>query len=87
MIDQMKTKYIVSTFLLAVLLVVSPRQLSSAEQTNFVFFLVDDLGYGDFSFFNKGISETPFLDQFIQESTCLSQHYTSSPVCNPSPGA
>jgi arylsulfatase A len=51
---------------------------------NIIHILVDDLGYGDFSFFNKGISETPFLDQFIQESTCLSQHYTSSPVCNPS---
>ena len=51
---------------------------------NIIHILVDDLGYGDFSFFNKGISETPFLDQFIQESTCLDQHYTSSPVCNPS---
>ncbi len=51
---------------------------------NIIHILVDDLGYGDFSFFNKGISETPFLDQFIQESTSLSQHYTSSPVCNPS---
>lgn len=51
---------------------------------NIIHILVDDLGYGDFSFFNKGLSETPFLDQFLQESLCLSQHYTSSPVCNPS---
>lgn len=51
---------------------------------NIIHILVDDLGYGDFSFFNQGISETPFLDHFIQESACLSQHYTSSPVCNPS---
>ncbi|WPJ96195.1 sulfatase-like hydrolase/transferase [Coraliomargarita algicola] len=51
---------------------------------NIIHILVDDLGYGDFSFFNKGLSETPFLDQFLQESLCLTQHYTSSPVCNPS---
>ncbi|MEN8662781.1 MAG: sulfatase-like hydrolase/transferase [Lentimonas sp.] len=51
---------------------------------NIIHILVDDLGYGDFSFFNKGLSETPFLDQFLQEGLCLSQHYTSSPVCNPS---
>ncbi|MDQ8206730.1 sulfatase-like hydrolase/transferase [Coraliomargarita sp. SDUM461003] len=51
---------------------------------NIIHILVDDLGYGDFGCFNNGLSETPFLDQFIQESTCLSQHYTSSPVCNPS---
>ena len=57
---------------------------SKASHPNIIHILVDDLGYGDFSLFNHGLSETPFLDQFIQESTCLSQHYTSSPVCNPS---
>ncbi|MGJ8650824.1 MAG: sulfatase-like hydrolase/transferase [Opitutaceae bacterium] len=54
------------------------------SRPNIIHILVDDLGYGDFSCFNNGLSETPNLDQFIQESTCLSQHYTSSPVCNPS---
>lgn len=54
------------------------------KKPNIIHILVDDLGYGDFSFFNNGLSETPFLDQFLQESLCLSQHYTSSPVCNPS---
>lgn len=51
---------------------------------NIIHILVDDLGYGDFSCFNNGLSQTPDLDQFIAESCCLSQHYTSSPVCNPS---
>jgi len=51
---------------------------------NIIHILVDDLGYGDFSCFNAGRSETPHLDQFIAEGTCLDQHYTSSPVCNPS---
>ncbi len=51
---------------------------------NIIHILVDDLGYGDFSCFNNGLNLTPNLDQFIEESTCLSQHYTSSPVCNPS---
>lgn len=51
---------------------------------NIVHILVDDLGYGDFSCFNGGLSETPVLDALIQEGICLDQHYTSSPVCNPS---
>ncbi|CAA6679910.1 MULTISPECIES: sulfatase-like hydrolase/transferase [unclassified Lentimonas] len=51
---------------------------------NIIHILVDDLGYGDFSYFNNGLSETPCLDQLIKESLCLDQHYTSSPVCNPS---
>ena len=55
-----------------------------AALPNIIHILVDDLGYGDFGCFNSGLSETPFLDQFIGEGICLSQHYTASPVCSPS---
>ena len=51
---------------------------------NVVFILVDDMGYGDFSAFNGGLSRTPTLDALMQESVCLTQQYTASPVCNPS---
>ena len=51
---------------------------------NVVFILADDLGYGDFSAFNNGLSSTPTLDGLMREGTCLTQHYTASPVCNPS---
>lgn len=51
---------------------------------NIVFLLADDLGYGDFSAFNNGLSNTPTLDGLIREGTCLTQHYSASPVCNPS---
>lgn len=45
------------------------------------------MGYGDFSMFNDGLSATPTLDSLIDESVCLTQHYTASPVCNPSRAA
>ena len=51
---------------------------------NVVFILVDDMGYGDFSAFNGGLSQTPVLDDLMDESVCFTQHYTGSPVCNPS---
>lgn len=54
---------------------------------NILLILVDDMGYGDFSAFNGGMSRTPRLDQLLEESVCLSQHYTASPVCNPSRAA
>ncbi|MBN1558158.1 MAG: sulfatase-like hydrolase/transferase [Lentisphaerae bacterium] len=54
---------------------------------NIVFILVDDMGYGDFAAFNNGLSSTPALDALIKESVCLTQHYTGSPVCNPSRAA
>lgn len=57
------------------------------SRPNIVFILADDLGYGDFSAFNGDLSQTPTLDALKNESTCLSQQYTASPVCNPSRAA
>jgi arylsulfatase A len=51
---------------------------------NIVFILADDMGYGDFSAINGGLSHTPTLDQLMSEGVSFSQHYTASPVCNPS---
>lgn len=51
---------------------------------NIVFILADDMGYGDFSAVNEGLSHTPTLDQLMSESVCFTQQYTASPVCNPS---
>jgi len=52
-------------------------------QPNIIFILADDMGYGDFSRFNKGLSQTPILDNMIDESICFTQNYSASPVCNP----
>lgn len=54
------------------------------DRPNILFILADDLGYGDFSAFNGGLSSTPVLDSLLAESVVFSQHYTASPVCNPS---
>src|SRR3990172_4580490 len=59
----------------------------ATRQPNIVFILVDDMGYGDFSAFNGGISRTPALDGLMREGVCFTQHYTASPVCNPSRAA
>jgi arylsulfatase A-like enzyme len=51
---------------------------------NIIFILADDMGYGDMSRFNGGLSQTPVLDDLAGEGLCLTQHYAGSPVCNPS---
>jgi arylsulfatase A-like enzyme len=61
--------------------------MTNHTKPNLVLILVDDMGYGDFSAFNGGCSHTPRLDELIGESLCLTQHYTASPVCNPSRAA
>ena len=50
---------------------------------NIVFILADDLGFGDLSCFNGGLSRTPVLDHLAETGTVLTQHYSSSPVCAP----
>lgn len=50
---------------------------------NVIFILADDMGYGDMSLFNGGLSQTPVLDALAGEGTCFTQHYSASPVCNP----
>lgn len=54
---------------------------------NIVLILADDMGYGDFSAFNDGLSQTPTLDSLMRDSVCLTQHYAASPVCSPSRAA
>ena len=44
---------------------------SSSNSPNVVFILADDLGYGDLSVFNGGLSSTPTLDSLINDSVCL----------------
>jgi len=57
---------------------------TSGRRPNIVFILADDMGYGDFGRFNGGLSQTAALDALMDESICLTQQYTGSPVCNPS---
>ena len=57
------------------------------KRPNFVLMMADDMGYGDFGIFSEGRVRTPFLDSLINESVCLSQNYTGSPVCSPSRAA
>ena len=55
-----------------------------STRPNIVLILADDMGYGDMSRFNGGLSETPVLDSLAGEGICLTQHYAASAVCNPS---
>ena len=54
------------------------------SRPNILFIIADDMGYGDFSCFNDGRSQTPCLDGLASEGVCLTQHYTGSTLCAPS---
>jgi len=50
---------------------------------NFVFVLVDDLGYKDLSCYGSTLYETPHLDQLAKTGVRFTSAYASCPVCSP----
>ena len=51
--------------------------------TNFVFFLVDDLGWADVACFGSTFHETPNIDRLAESGMKFTNAYAASPVCSP----
>jgi arylsulfatase A len=66
-----------------------PRFLQSEHPKlpNIVFFLVDDLGWGDFGCYGDTFHETPNIDRLARESMKFTRAYAAAPVCSPSRAA
>jgi arylsulfatase A-like enzyme len=54
-----------------------------AKQTNFVFFLVDDLGWADLGCFGSTFHETPNIDRLAESGMKFVSAYAACPVCSP----
>ncbi|TWU35362.1 Arylsulfatase [Novipirellula aureliae] len=54
---------------------------------NFVFFLVDDLGWMDIGANGSPFYETPNVDKLAEEGVRFTQAYAGSPVCSPTRAA
>lgn len=50
---------------------------------NFVFFLIDDLGWTDLGCFGSKLYETPNIDKLAKEGVRFTNAYASCPVCSP----
>ncbi|MFN3161017.1 MAG: sulfatase [Rubinisphaera brasiliensis] len=53
------------------------------ERMNFVFFLVDDLGWADLGCFGSEFYETPNIDSLAAKGMKFTQGYAACPVCSP----
>jgi arylsulfatase A-like enzyme len=62
-----------------------PTPTSAAEPTkpNFVFFLVDDLGWADVGAFGSEFYETPNIDKLAASGMKFTNGYAACPVCSP----
>ncbi len=66
----------------------SPSLLHAAEKTsnqklNFIFILVDDLGWSDLGCYGADLHETPHIDRLAEQSMKFTQAYAASPICTP----
>ncbi len=56
---------------------------ANAEPMNFVFFLVDDLGWADVGCFGSEFYETPNIDALCESGMKFTNGYAACPVCSP----
>ena len=55
----------------------------AAKQTNFLFFLVDDMGWADIGVNGSKFHETPNINQLAASGMRFTQGYAACPVCSP----
>lgn len=57
---------------------------AAPARPNFVFLLIDDMGYGDMSCYGDKDVQTVHLDQLASEGLRFTQFSVASPICSPS---
>ena len=76
-----------ATCLLAAGLTAAAVRAGAPGKPNILFFLADDMGFGDLASFGHPYLATPNLDRLAASGTSFSQFYAASPVCSPSRAA
>lgn len=56
---------------------------AKAERPNFVFVLVDDLGWADVGCYGNAFNETPNIDRLAAQGMRFTDAYAACPVCSP----
>ncbi len=70
--------------LITILLVVFNLSIANAQhRPNFIFFIVDDLGWGDLSISGSQFYETPNIDRLAENGVRFDNSYTAHPRCVP----
>jgi len=59
------------------------RWSSAKKRLNFVFFLIDDLGWTDVGCYGSSFYETPNIDKLASEGMRFTDAYAACPVCSP----
>ena len=68
-------------------LLVLSLALSAEDKPNFLFILVDDMGWKDLGSYGNKIHETPNLDKLAERGMRFTNAYAACPICGPSRAA
>ncbi len=81
----MKTPSLLRFLIILTLVANTPPPAVQAEESrpNFVFFLVDDLGWSDVQCYGSAFYETPAIDQLAAEGLQFTDAYAACHVCSP----
>ena len=60
-----------------------PGSRPVTEKPNFLFILIDDLGWMDLGYYGSTFHETPIIDQMAREGARFTDAYSAAPVCSP----
>lgn len=73
--------------LIQLLMIIPSLLIAQGQKPNFVFLLVDDLGWGDFGCYGADFNETPNIDNLSKEGMLFTNAYAACTVCSPSRAA
>ncbi|MEO2049760.1 MAG: sulfatase [Pirellulales bacterium] len=74
---------LIATLLTSEFITVPAHAADPIERPNFVFFLVDDLGWADVGCFGSTFYETPHIDALCASGMKFTNGYAACPVCSP----
>ena len=75
-------KKLIPIFILSVL-IFSCNTNETEKQPNIIYFLADDLGYGEVGVYGQEKILTPNIDALAKSGMLFTQHYSGAPVCAP----
>jgi len=64
-------------------LLIIPLALHASDRPNFIFILIDDLGWKDIGFAGSNLAPTPNIDALAKKGLIFKQAYASAPNCAP----
>ncbi len=72
-----------ATASMAISLTEVAQAADSPSKPNFLFILIDDLGWPDLGCYGSDFYETPRIDELAASGVRFTDAYSASPVCSP----